>query len=438
MINKLKRYLEQLANKKQMLLIYLFSIFLLKLPPLYIFPTLPSRILTTYTLAKIIIIVLFLLISMQKKLDFLDKMQKALTILFLISQSLSIISAIDTGAFLRIYHQTIISLLIYYEAIFFFSNQRNQNHLTKFLFITLVICLIFESFFFFFTPIAKQLYSYIIEKNLYDYYLYNLTRGRPHLDLNLELFLPISLYFLYFKQKKWPKYILVPSIIIIVLLSLISGFRRRSLMVIISIIISLLFVNKDKLEHLAKTFTMIGLITITIVLSFSLSKILNSYNVINRVIDENETQNYASTEFRIESLIKSIEITQSKLILGVGLGNYQLYIKKPHFVFYNNLQKDFSHDTQQNPHNVFAQILSETGIFGFFSFASLIIFFLLNDIWFYKNNQITNSFNYFLIMSFWIMLIYGMLSPFDTLFKASWFWFLRGLVINKIDNARSK
>jgi len=27
-----------------------------------------------------------------------------------------------------------------------------------------------------------------------------------------------------------------------------------------------------------------------------------------------------------------------------------------------------------------------------------------------------------------MMLIYGMLSPFDTLFKAIWFWFIRGLI----------
>jgi len=123
----------------------------------------------------------------------------------------------------------------------------------------------------------------------------------------------------------------------------------------------------------------------------------------------------------------SEEMAQSQPLFGVGLGNYydNLPPEKKNFLSLSNWQNKEAQIASTNPHNIFAQILSELGFLSLLFYLIMISYFAISDI---KILLTQNNFTKAIIISFWSLFIFSLFNPTTTLTYNSLFWILRALI----------
>jgi O-antigen ligase len=413
----------------------LFSISLIKLPSIYLLFFLKNKLFTTFTLSKFFIFLTFLLTlflkSRKKQLNIFFKQKKIFFGIFLIyifTSSFSVIKAIDVISFVKSYHSLILGIFLFLTtSIILFKNKKFLSVVEKFIYLLGFIIISLELIFYLLPQSFIFYFKDIIQKELMDSYLFNIDRGRFTLELNPEYFLPFFMFSsLILKTKKSKLFLLISFLIIF--LSFVSNFRTRFLMSIL-VILSYLIYFRKKLSISNKIF-ILPLILIIFLFSIFLNRSNLKITILDRVINNNEILD-GQNSYRLSSLKNTLEIFINSPFLGVGLGNFYLYndyannykyslVKKDYVISYNEL-------VRYSPHNIFLEVLSQTGILSFLSFTLVIIIFLFQD---YKVLK-TRSYRYFpFIVSSWVCFFYLLFNPSYSLFSTSWFWFMRGVAIN--------
>jgi O-antigen ligase len=120
-------------------------------------------------------------------------------------------------------------------------------------------------------------------------------------------------------------------------------------------------------------------------------------------------------------------MAQSQPLLGVGLGNYydNLPPEKKSFLSLSNWQNKESSIASTNPHDIFAQILSELGFVSLLFYLIMISYFAISDI---KILLKQDNFAKAVVISFWSLFLYSLFNPTTTLTYNSLFWVLRALI----------
>lgn len=435
-------FVEKLFNKYSFFTyLFLAAIFLIKIPPFYYFP-IPNKMFSSHSLAKVIIGIvffIFFLINRNKMQSVINKKKLVflLILFYLISQTISIINAFDIILFWKSYHNLFIILFVFFLSFLINSFFKQTTKLLEYFFIFTGITVIFlELFFLLFPTYSLSFFSYFIQQEVLDAYLTNFYRGRFSLDLNIELFLPIFLVAALFSEnKKNYKSILFFVIsLIIVFLSITSNVRTRVIGAFFSIFMVLIFYFKRvKFKKGILNLVIFVLIFFTIGnLAIRLSNNVFRFNIIDRFLLEERNEDIGSVNYRVASLIKSYEIFRAFPITGIGLGNFVYFNSQATGLKYsltiNKSEKNYHELVLYSPHNIFAQILSETGILGIISFSILIIYFLIKDIRLLDSLKGNNKYTYSYIISSWEILIYALFNPASTIFTIGWFWFLRGII----------
>lgn len=424
-INSLYKNLVNIA------LMFLFiAVFLIKLPPLYIFST-PSRLFTTHVLAKIILmgifIYLFLNIKTRKKITKNNAMRVLL--IYFISQSISIISANDVILFLKDYQNLISSLVLFVTAFVLLQTQRYKRILFGFIVSTGIFIVGLDFIFYLFPNQTLSIVNELIQKEVLEYYTYNLQRGRYNLYLNTELFLPFFITaFLFFTKDKLSKTSLSLTIFLTIFLTFVSNFRHRLLFLLFVLISYGIFLWVKRAIKLKQITIIFFLFVLTSIIS-SLLFVRTFYerSIINRVFLEDETEDINSLRWRANNLRRSIDLAISSPFFGIGLGNYQKYAEDmSKFKIKYRARGKFFLETPTDPHNIISKTISETGIVGFMGLIIMIIFFLSRDILLLKRNTAAYIVPY--IISFWGLFILSLITPSITIFRGGWMWFLRGII----------
>ena len=225
-----------------------------------------------------------------------------------------------------------------------------------------------------------------------------------------------------FKNSKKYDYIIL-TFLIIPLTVLITGERASFLMFLFSALLSILFLSYfiKKFKFLMSTFLIIFL------LSFSAISMTDS--VKNRYADFLDIlKNFNNSSYGV-LFISGIEVWKKNKLTGVGLKNFSIVcdmevssIDKPH------------HPCSTHPHNLYIQIISETGLIGLVLFFSFFVAFFAQHLKiFYRLKK--NSDQSFLFISCTCFL-FSFLWPLTTSgsFYSSWngffYWVIIGIILN--------
>lgn len=430
-------------SNKNFLSVYLFlgSLFLIKIPPFYYLP-IANKLFSSHTFAKLIIGFIFLKLFMKKTFLIKNKKTFLLIILFFISQSLSIINTLDIILFWKNYHNIISSLLIFLLSFLLIKPTRRTIEVLELFFTLSGIMIVFLELIFLITPTQTlNIFSHFIQQEVLNAYIVNFNRKRISLDLNIELFLPIFLSNeLFYKNKIRTRstFFFLISLMIF-LLSIISNFRTRVTGSFFSILMMLtIFYFKRIKEDYKFEFRNYILNLIVIVLIFfitgnfalKLSKNMFRFNVIDRFLLEDRTNDRGGINYRIAAIEKSYEVFKAFPVTGIGLGNFIYFNSTPTGVKYSLVasksEKNYYELVLYSPHNIFAQILSETGIMGIILFLILIVHFMVNDYRLLRHSERKYIYGY--IIASWEIFIFMLFNPASTIFVNGWFWFLRGII----------
>lgn len=401
---------------------FLITLLLFKLPSLYILFI--SKLTTTHTLGKIVILTLFTYFLLKFKIIrrcFLHSNVIKITVLYLIAQSLSIIHALDIFLFARAYINQLTFITIFLLSIIFISYvPLSPIIIKKFMYISGILCIIVELVFYIQPSLLLPLILKYVQKELLDAYIFNLERNRPTLDLYCEIFLPLFIYDLIDNKKYSLKLFNLFMLISIVITSIGSNFRVHLLALMVSLFASSFFIFKKRSMYLM----ILTILTITTILTLIVNSFIYKQNITDRLIQTSQrTENYQSYIFRIKSFQLSWELFLSSPITGIGLGNYQIYLNrmknKISTVSYNEAMDP------DNPHNIVAQTIAETGSIGIFSFFIFLayIFYCGFKLMKYKKKCVLYFFGALVLFSTY------MVNPSSTVFTSGWFWLLSGITV---------
>lgn len=413
-------------------LCFLFSLFLIKLPPVYVLP-LQSNIFTTQTLAKgmIFLIDIYFLINEKYRKKIIDDKYFYLLLFYFFIQSLSIIDAVDLGLFWKDYQTLISDVLIFTASFFFIQRSMYKKIISRFILYTGVIVIAFEVTFYIFPKEFFQFFKNIIQKEVIDPYIYNFYRNRYNLYLQTELFTPFFIFrWLKDKDKFFSKKIFF---LILVTLSFflvfVSDYRYRFVLETFAFLFTILIVVKTSIKRkLRTTVLLISFFLLMFVSSFILVSVLNGPNIISRFLLQNQSQDVGSITYRVESFQKSISFFNTSPAIGLGLGNYAYYegLNNSYASANDTIGNIYTQMTLASPHNIVSTTLSETGILGLFSLILLLLGFINRDLHF-LSKKILGIEDIYVIAS-WTIFIYSLFNPFSTVFINGWFWFLRGCI----------
>lgn len=414
-------------NKVKNLLFYLFliSIFFFKIPNFYIFPFFKNVLFTSQAIARIIIVINFLLNTYlyfkkanPKFLSFNNKLLINTVLILFIIQSLSIFSVINLEAFLSRFKDIFISLLFFILAGLYKEKIKKiilVIFLGAFLNIIYQFILVFNSDFF-----VKVISNFIYEKHL-NYVLANLDRNRIYIDTFDEAIIPFL--FLGFAVRKSFNNILAKiGVILITILSFLSNFRTRILMIIFSTTTSFFILIKGK--NRKKILAVLLILLISFLFSNAIPSNIRQFYRFN---DIEETLDTTTIVTRLDQV--KIAFDMGKIgLFGVGLGNYFDNIPgilKSKDLILSESTKFVKLGAEEYVHNIFGFIISESGYLGLATFMCMIYLFIKNDIFLFKKN---NKYNKALIISFWTVFIYGLFNPIIPASYQVLFWTIRGLL----------
>ncbi|MEK7597042.1 MAG: O-antigen ligase family protein [Patescibacteria group bacterium] len=414
--------------KKIDLISFLLVMFLIKIPPFYISPF-ATKFLTSHVLAKLILGALFIYFILDTKIRTkLNKKVLIFPLLFFLSQSLSLIAARDIYFFLKDYQNIIFSLLILILGFIYGQNKKNKEIIYNFIFTIGILIITLDFVYFLFASQFLSFISIFVQKEALPVYIVNLERGRYNLYLNTELFLPFFIgAFLFTKQNK-NKILFSIAIFLIIFLSFVSNFRHRLLFLMFALISYGFLIVKNKNLNVKKILlTFSGIFVIGAISSLLIARVFFQHDIVNRLFLQDEIEDVKSVNSRVDNLNKSIELFKSSPLAGIGLGNYQIYMKdNGKFYIFDPVAKELNSQSISDPHSIVSKTLSETGMTGLISLTIMVLFYLRRDIIYLRENDSQEISAY--IISFWGLFILSLITPSITLFRGGWMWFMRGIL----------
>lgn len=418
--------------------LFITSIILIRIPPVYVLP-ISSNLFSSHSLSKVLFVMLLISITViKKKVNWgVSTFATSVIFFYFIGQSLSIITAKDLLLFWDSY-QNVTSFISIFFLASYVTVQKKNTAFTKYIVILGVIVTLIEFLFGIFSNAFISLGKNFIQQEVLSAYITNILRDRYSLEISLEIFLPFFLFYIFqirALKNKW-RIVLIIASLILTYNSIFSNIRSRILMLLVALIFSLVLYLRSKQPNFSRA-KVRGLALVTVFIFFCIfltatyvSNSLFSFSVVNRILLEDPNNDLGTLNSRVEKINRAEDLFKTSPIFGVGLGNY-VYNSKPSNVpvlYMPHTQSQIAYfDTARDlPHNIFSQVLSETGLIGFISYILLMMYFIVKDWLLFKEKE-WNILCCFAISS-WIFIVYGLFNPASTIFIMGWFWFFRGII----------
>ena len=290
----------------------------------------------------------------------------------------------------------------------------------------------------------------ILGKNIFGYESINqgnLIRLGGFLNDELKIahlinnFFVISLgsYFFYYNKNNKNTSILIISFILIVLFSVYSTAERANFLCLLIFIFSFLIFSKYRFYFFSAIIILIPIIFINISDLKSNEKIKRMFIDNVKLIKKNISLNY---EVKNNFLYKenhyfshystAWQIAKDFPLTGVGLKNFRKFCNKE--VYLKEVHPSYrDRNCSTHPHNLFFEIISELGFFGFIVFCSIFGYFFFisfKNSFKYKNIFLFGN-TIFLITYFIPFLPRG---SFFTNWNAMLFWTVFGISVYLVNN----
>lgn len=342
--------------------------------------------------------------------------------MYFVSQTLSICGATNITAFISVYKNLVIGMVIF--LIVYLTTWDKQS--IKKIFITLVISALINSVYqfviYFRYPPIYDLLQVLIYDKYFSFVVLQAQRPRFFIELCSEVMTPILvLYYQYFTKKNF-----LPTIGLMILIgaslffSIISNYRIIFVVFLFCTLLSAwLFTNKNM-----KKFSIIIFSFVFIIFALQ-SAILQSQHStsISRLTFE-DAENTNTLSGRLDMWQQAFDMGKSSPLFGIGLGNYYDMSKKSSNLYGASL--DLNKVTLIHPHNIFVSAFSSTGLFGLLSIIVLFFYFFVKDLAMYRENKV--GLKHYLIIGFWGLFISSLTGPRETVQFLVFFWLIRGLI----------
>jgi len=403
--------------------LYYLSLFI------FLLPSLNLGFIYSHGIAKLLLIAIFIYLVYQtyrKKIILQANIKlSALFMLFFLSQSLSVIQALDTTLYFSSFKKLIFILLFYFASLFILKTEKDRRYIIKVLFTVLLINILLQIIIFLFPNFFLAITEKILNPGYYGLIKMNINRGRVFLEEYNEVMIPPIVYLLIRGGNK-KLFLLLLTVTIIV--SYISGFRTKFAMTVFSLLTSFVVLLFTKIKATRNILNMGLLFTAVLsifgLLYFYISQI-SPYSLVDRFMFQSEIADVQSVTRRIENWNEAIMIGLSSPIFGVGMGNYNYYANTERritsFISMSKETKAIKEDLV-NPHNLLVFTFAETGFFGLICLLLLLIYFIFEDIKvIIQGNDLSKAF----IISFWCLFIYSLFNPTVNITYNILFWALR-------------
>jgi len=389
---------------------YIASLILINIPFFALSPQ--FNIINTSLISRILTLIVFIsiLISNKKthRLILLTQKIRVLVIsllIFFFSISLSIISSLNPILFLNKYESIVFAMLMFINSIYY-SNKLNISFIKYIIYFWLLINISNELFILIDPKTYLSIIVPLLDKEQANF-VYNVnSRSRLLLTTYNELFFPLIMLQIMFAKMAYKKTIYCIGLLLIVILSFLSGWRIRIILIILGVII--LFIHAIKTIQIQKrSFLIILLLLFIVTIFFNCLLNIQGSSIKGLFVNEDSIN---SNITRISIIQEYYSIFSSFPIMGVGLNNTISYRVKDYInpllkVNKNNLELFLKADG----HNFFLDILTETGIIGLISLLIFLIICLHNDIKLISYSNIKNNPELFgLIFCFWLIIIFSL------------------------------
>lgn len=439
----MKRLFENRTAEFVCVILTLTSLTLIKVFPFYL-GGLYTKFFSTHVIAKLLLVIVFLFTITKhfyrKQNSIRHKNPDVVwfsifSLIYITAASLSVIIAIDVSAYIKQLQNIIFHGMYFYVGYLLLSNKQYKKILFYYFFFVGICIIIFDMTF---LIVGNQILTFIndfVQIEIMALFTHNSRMGRFNSYLTLDSFIPIFFltYYISKKQKK-DILLLIFTVVLSSILSYTSLFRTRLLQGVFALLASLLVFFEEKKQLIATLL----LIPITLSIVYGTTKLVapSSTSIIERFFLTDSSLDIDTIEFRFTSLQTALELLSSSPIVGIGLGNYGAYINKlPGFSIEERLQKIHYEETLNNPHSVFIEVVSETGLLGLLGYVGILCYFLYKDIpiLLKSGDKYTSS----IIVLAWTLFLYGIFNPFNTVYIAGWFWFIRGYIQSQYETSLS-
>lgn len=271
--------------------------------------------------------------------------------------------------------------------------------------------------------------SLFLYKNVLDITEANYYSGKIFDDTYLEIITTICVYYLLKKARNNKKVNNLIILVILILTSFIaygSNFRYRLLTFLLSLNLSTIFLKKRKnIINIIKDVIVIFIFTQFFLILFDRFLVnLNTHTLFDRLISKEEYEKTGTIAWRFKMFDKSIELSKYS-VFGIGLGNMFDYLNKSPFLTKKFLDLKSRAALESGPHNIFFQLLAETGIVGLMTFLLMLIFFAKKDFLILRSEDTVKK---TLILSFWTLIFMVQFFPAINLTFFVLFFILRALI----------
>jgi hypothetical protein len=335
--------------------------------------------------------------------------------------SFSIFGAINMVAYFGRYKDIIFPGLFLLSTLYYKSNVKPI--IAAFL-ASSVLNFFYQIFMFALPGAFQSIGKYIVYSGHFELVLINLKRSRLFIETYDEILVPFVMLLILGSNKTWRKWGII-LLLLIAVPSLLSNFRSRILMFAVALAGSLLFLSGKNLVK--KLWVGIGVLVVGAVSVLVLNAYLG-FSFVDRFTLQDTKEDVQTLDSRWVNITRSFDVGTQLVFTGVGLGNYYDTLpnsKSSIFTLINWVNRE-SQIAASNPHNIFAQIVSETGLFSLIFYTVMILYFLVLDMKAMRKKG--NGINLALRISFWTLFSYSLFNPTTTVVYNSTFWILRGLI----------
>ncbi|MFZ2026566.1 MAG: O-antigen ligase family protein [Microgenomates group bacterium] len=386
------------------------TLFLFRIPNLYILPFIHNSFLTTQGIGRIILLlfVISALYFRKYKVNSSLNVENILVILLLLVQTASIVVAINIPAFLMRYKDIVIAVMLFFAVK---TIKIDIRMVVKIIVMTAIINSLYAVVVIYF-PAIHPLFKAVTYERYFNLVLSDIERGRYYATSYDEVILPLLL-----SEGRLFLAALISAI------TLIGNFRTKILSLFFVFFSYLLLIKDERIKkHMMKI--VLGVIIVgALAAIFSISR--ESYLERFNIGDNEQIETITSRADQI-----AVGLNLGRMPLGVGLGNYYDYLPtqdKKNILTSKNEQIRMR-EVHDSIHNNFASVLAESGYLALFIYTALILNFLRQDILALLQKEGRKK---IFILMFWGIFIYGFLNPGVALSYQFQYWFYRGLISNE-------
>jgi len=341
---------------------------------------------------------------------------------FFLSQSLSIIDAVNLHEFLRRYKTVAFGIIAFFVGINELDTKDRVIAMLRVLAVTVIANMLTEAVIYYQVPFVFSAFKFLVnEQYLTDLEL-NMFRERYFIDIYDAALIPLLMYLFLHSKRTSARVILFAAPLMVAVCSLLSNFRAQFLISIVSTFTtSVLLMRKYR-----RTIFFIVLLAVIFFVVHGLMIRSTGYDSLDRLIAP-ESEDFGTIHDRMYYWKESLEIGSAYPVFGVGLGNFfehivgKIVIRDSLFYPKNDLFKI----TWIHPHNVFFGLFAETGFLGLAAFLLLLSRFLREDADVIFGPSLSGK---AIVISFWSLFLFSLVNPATTLDYTVLFWILRAML----------